>query len=89
MRANHGQIAVAGSLMRALAIAEEVEEQAAVYWGALAVGGPQLLTEPHFTRRAQEAASAIQARGPCDPLATIVAHCQRLIDGPPSAVPVE
>jgi L-fuculose-phosphate aldolase len=46
--ANHGQIAAAGSLMRALAIAEEVEEQAAVYWGALVVGGPQLLSEPQM-----------------------------------------
>jgi L-fuculose-phosphate aldolase len=45
LMANHGQIAAAGSLMHALAIAEEVEEQAAVYWGALAVGGPQLLTD--------------------------------------------
>jgi L-fuculose-phosphate aldolase len=41
--ANHGQIALAASLARALAIAEEVEEQAGVYWGALAVGGPRLL----------------------------------------------
>jgi L-fuculose-phosphate aldolase len=48
LMANHGQIAAAGSLMRALAIAEEVEEQAAVYWGALAVGGPQLLSEPQM-----------------------------------------
>jgi L-fuculose-phosphate aldolase len=35
--ANHGQIVVARNLDAALAIAEEVEEQAAVYWGALAV----------------------------------------------------
>ena len=27
----------------ALAIAEEVEEQSAVYWGTLAIGGPKLL----------------------------------------------
>jgi L-fuculose-phosphate aldolase len=26
-------------------IAEEVEEQAAVYWGTLAVGGPNLLSD--------------------------------------------
>ena len=44
LMANHGQIAVAHSLPRALAIAEEVEEQAAVYWGALMIGGPQLLS---------------------------------------------
>ena len=28
---------------QALAIAEEVEEQSAVYWGTLAIGGPKLL----------------------------------------------
>ena len=45
LMANHGLIAVAPTLSRALAIAEEVEEQAAVYWGALAIGGPRLLDE--------------------------------------------
>jgi L-fuculose-phosphate aldolase len=45
LMANHGQIVVAPSLGRALAIAEEIEEQAAVYWGTLAIGGPQLLTD--------------------------------------------
>ena len=45
LMANHGQIAVAPTLARALAIAEEIEEQAAVYWGALAIGGPRLLDE--------------------------------------------
>ena len=45
LMANHGQIVAASDLDRALAIAEEVEEQAAVYWGALAVGGPRLLDE--------------------------------------------
>jgi len=45
LMANHGQIAIGPSLSRALAIAEEVEEQAAVYWGALAIGGPKLLDE--------------------------------------------
>ena len=44
LMANHGQIALAPSLARALAIAEQVEEQAAVYWGTLAIGGPALLT---------------------------------------------
>jgi L-fuculose-phosphate aldolase len=42
--ANHGQIVAAASLTRALAIAEEVEEQAAVYWGTLAIGGSRLLS---------------------------------------------
>ncbi len=45
LMANHGQIAVGPSLERALAVAEEIEEQAAVYWGALAIGGPRLLDD--------------------------------------------
>ena len=45
LMANHGQIAAAASLDRALAIAEEVEEQAAVYVGTLQIGGPNLLDE--------------------------------------------
>ena len=44
LMANHGQITVARSLDAALAIAEEIEEQAAVYWGTLAIGGPKLLS---------------------------------------------
>ncbi|MCI3132271.1 hypothetical protein [Phenylobacterium aquaticum] len=43
--ANHGQIVVARNLDAALSIAEEIEEQAAVYWGTLAIGGPKLLSE--------------------------------------------
>jgi L-fuculose-phosphate aldolase len=50
LMANHGQIAVGPSLSRALAIAEEVEEQAAVYWGTLAIGGPKLLDSGEMTR---------------------------------------
>jgi len=44
LMANHGQIALAPTLARALSIAEQVEEQAGVYWGTLAIGGPTLLT---------------------------------------------
>ncbi len=44
LMANHGLIAAAPSLARAFTIAEEIEEQAAVYWGTLAIGGPTLLT---------------------------------------------
>lgn len=44
LMSNHGQIVVARSLDSALAIAEEIEEQAAVYWGTLAIGGPKLLS---------------------------------------------
>ncbi|THD58859.1 class II aldolase/adducin family protein [Phenylobacterium sp.] len=49
LMANHGLIAVAPSLGRAMAIAEEIEEQAAVYWGTLAIGGPNLLSEAQMT----------------------------------------
>jgi L-fuculose-phosphate aldolase len=45
LMANHGQIAIGVNLALALAIADEVEEQAAVYWGTLAIGGPTLLTQ--------------------------------------------
>jgi len=45
LMANHGQIALGGSLARALSVAEQVEEQAAIYWGALAIGGPKLLDQ--------------------------------------------
>jgi L-fuculose-phosphate aldolase len=48
LMANHGQIVVAPTLARALAIAEEIEEQAAVYWGCLLIGGPNLLTDPQM-----------------------------------------
>ncbi|HKD22796.1 MAG TPA: class II aldolase/adducin family protein [Rhizomicrobium sp.] len=44
LMANHGLIAAAPSLERALFVAEEIEEQAAVYWGTLAIGGPVTLT---------------------------------------------
>ena len=44
LMANHGMVVVASDLDRGLAIAEEVEEQAAVYWGTLAIGGPVLLS---------------------------------------------
>ena len=43
--ANHGQIAVGATWQQALAIAEEVEEQAAVTYGALLIGGAVRLDE--------------------------------------------
>ncbi len=43
LMANHGQITIGRTLDEALAIADEVEEQAAVYCGTLAIGGPVLL----------------------------------------------
>lgn len=44
LMANHGQIALGNSLRRAFAVALEVEEQSAIYWGSLAIGGPTLLS---------------------------------------------
>lgn len=48
LMANHGQIAVAPSIKHALLIAEEIEEQAAVYYGCLAIGGPNILSQPQM-----------------------------------------
>jgi L-fuculose-phosphate aldolase len=42
--ANHGLITLGRDLERALIVAEQVEEQAAVYWGTLLIGGPKLLS---------------------------------------------
>lgn len=50
LMANHGQIAIGRSLDEALAIADEVEEQAAVYCGTLAIGGPVLLDAGEMAR---------------------------------------
>ncbi len=44
LMANHGLIALGRDLDRALVIAEQVEEQAAVFWGTLAIGQPTLLS---------------------------------------------
>jgi L-fuculose-phosphate aldolase len=44
LMANHGQIALGASVRRAFAVALEVEEQAAIYWGSLSIGGPNLLS---------------------------------------------
>ena len=54
LMANHGQIVAAPGLERALAIAEEVEEQAAVYWGTLAIGGPNILDEAQMAEVFQQ-----------------------------------
>ncbi len=42
----------------------------------------QLLTDPKFTRRAQETAAVVQTRGPYDPLTAIVAHCEQWLSSP-------
>ncbi|QUD88616.1 class II aldolase/adducin family protein [Phenylobacterium montanum] len=54
LMANHGLIAAAPKLDRALAIAEEMEEQAAVYCGTLAIGGPVLLSEGQMAEVMQQ-----------------------------------
>jgi L-fuculose-phosphate aldolase len=57
LMANHGQVTIGQTWQRALAIAEEVEEQAAVTYGALLLGGGNQLTP------AQLEASVAQFRG--------------------------
>lgn len=42
--ANHGAIAIGANLTQALAVAEEVEQLADVYWRCLQVGEPKLLS---------------------------------------------
>ena len=62
LMANHGQIVVAPSLRHALVIAEEIEEQAAIYCGTLAIGGPVLLDEGEMARIAEQFRSYGQRR---------------------------
>lgn len=62
LMANHGQIAVAPSLGHALLIAEEIEEQAAVYWGCLAIGGPNILSDAQMAEIMSQFRSYGQAR---------------------------
>lgn len=50
LMANHGLIALGPGLGMAMAIAEEIEEQAAVYCGTLAIGGPKLLDQAEMSR---------------------------------------
>ncbi|MEO9600706.1 class II aldolase/adducin family protein [Parasphingorhabdus sp.] len=49
LMANHGQIAVASNLSMALMIANEIEVQASYYYGTLAIGGPQLLSDTEIS----------------------------------------
>ena len=44
LMAHHGQVAIGQTWQQALAVAEEVEEQAAITYGALLLGGAPLLT---------------------------------------------
>ncbi len=52
--AHHGQIALGSDLDRALAVAEELEEQAAVYYGTLLIGGATPLTEKQLQQSARQ-----------------------------------
>jgi len=61
LMANHGLIAAAAGLDQALAIAEEIEEQAAVYCGTLAIGGPRLLTDAQMAEVTEQFRSYGQA----------------------------
>jgi len=56
LMANHGQVTIGATWQQALAIAEEVEEQAAITYGALMLGGGNRLSA------AQLGASAAQFR---------------------------
>lgn len=62
LMANHGQISIAPGLSQALAIAEEIEEQAAVYCGTLAIGGPNLLDQTQMDEILQRFRGYGQAR---------------------------
>ena len=44
-----GKYAATRCLRRAFAVALEVEEQSAIYWGSLAIGGPTLLSDEQMT----------------------------------------
>jgi L-fuculose-phosphate aldolase len=50
LMANHGLIVLGPTLAAAMAIAEEIEEQAAVYCGTLQIGGPKLLDAAEMGR---------------------------------------
>lgn len=63
LMANHGLIALGPKLSVAMAIAEEIEEQAAVYCGTLAIGGPKLLSGTEMER----IAGAFRQYGQRDP----------------------
>lgn len=63
LMANHGQVVVARKLSQALLIAEEVEEQAAICWGAMAIGGPRVLSEAQMADVLERFGGYGQGRG--------------------------
>jgi L-fuculose-phosphate aldolase len=54
LMANHGQITIGSTWQQALAIAEEVEEQAAITYGALMLGGGNLLTQAQLAQSEEQ-----------------------------------
>jgi L-fuculose-phosphate aldolase len=65
--ANHGQIAVGGTLSRALDLAAEVENLAAQYLRVLAIGGGPILDADEMARVVQKFASYGQGAQPAWP----------------------
>ncbi len=64
LMANHGQITLGETWQQALAIAEEVEEQAAVTYGALLIGGAVRLGEAELQDAERAFETYGQARAP-------------------------
>ena len=62
--ANHGQVATGSSLEEAMKLASLVEELAHWHWGALAIGGPKLLS----ARQMAEVTEAFASYGQQDEL---------------------
>lgn len=62
LMANHGQVAIGRTLQEALSIAEEVEEQAAITYGALMLGGAQRLKMSQLAETAAQFASYGQTK---------------------------
>jgi L-fuculose-phosphate aldolase len=62
--ANHGMIAVGASSEQALALAVEVETLAEMYWRALQLGEPVLLSDTEMTRVLEKFASYGQSPAP-------------------------
>ncbi len=52
--ANHGQVAIGVTWQQALAIAEEIEEQAAITFGALLLGGAPLLSDAQLAETIEQ-----------------------------------
>jgi L-fuculose-phosphate aldolase len=67
LMANHGQVALGRTWQEALAIAEEVEEQAAITYGALALGGGNRLSDAQLADTVAQFRTYGQAGKAADP----------------------